>query len=65
MRTQISDMGLLSEWSGDRHVAVDIPAGSQIKDLSQIMLMGGRRRGMGPAMLVGLNHKIFLATRTR
>ncbi|MFF0596107.1 DUF4265 domain-containing protein [Streptomyces antibioticus] len=37
IRAEISAAGLLSEWSGDRHVAVDIPADRDPSDLYEVM----------------------------
>ncbi|MGW6982436.1 DUF4265 domain-containing protein [Streptomyces sp. NPDC054932] len=37
IRTEINAAGLLSEWSGDRHVAVDVPPGAQPAALFDIM----------------------------
>ncbi|WP_053690172.1 DUF4265 domain-containing protein [Streptomyces sp. WM6372] len=37
IRTAIDAAGLLSEWSGDRHVAVDIPPEAELSMLFDIM----------------------------
>ncbi|MEU4728953.1 DUF4265 domain-containing protein [Streptomyces sp. NPDC023588] len=37
IRTEIDAAGLLSEWNGDRHVAVDIPPGAKPSTLFDIM----------------------------
>lgn len=37
IRTEIDAAGLLSEWSGDRHVAVDIPPEVNPSTLFEIM----------------------------
>ncbi|MFE9558313.1 DUF4265 domain-containing protein [Streptomyces sp. NPDC006692] len=37
IRTEIATAGLLSEWNGDRHVAVDIPPGAKPSRLFDIM----------------------------
>ncbi|MFG2913177.1 hypothetical protein ACGF0D_09840 [Kitasatospora sp. NPDC048298] len=37
IKSGISAAGLLSEWSGDRHVAVDIPPDTDASQLFEIM----------------------------
>jgi hypothetical protein len=37
IRDEIKTSGLLSEWSGDRHVAVDIPADANASNLFVVM----------------------------
>lgn len=37
IKTEITTFALLSEWSGDRHVAVDIPPGAETDSLLKVM----------------------------
>ena len=37
IKTKITTSALLSEWSGDRHVAVDIPPGAKTDSLLKVM----------------------------
>lgn len=36
VRGEISRLGLMSEWSGDRHVAIDVPPGVDVAGVLQI-----------------------------
>jgi hypothetical protein len=33
IKSEVSRLGLMSEWSGDRHVAIDVPAGVDVTSL--------------------------------